>query len=296
MDESVVSHFMRLFRGRGDVRWSWATKRPEYGPVLRRHFEAHLCSPDPGDWIGTYPLLGHMASWGCVDIDNTDDPTTAFNLQGALRYKEVPAWVERTDHGYHVWVFPAEPLIAAETMRHALYAACAAIGYEPKEVNPKQADASRLTRGIGNLVRLPYNGAMAEVLDTRWFIDPTTRSSLGIGCLEMIDNRRAPYWALEAIAKLYTPPPKNVIDMGAVPPLSKQITDGMSGRTFTIYRDGPLPGSDRSGTMLRLAAACANDGLSPAETAAVLKGCWYNKYEGRPDEDDIIDDLIARVS
>lgn len=292
----VIDHFMNLFRGRGDVRWNWATKRAEYGPVTKVHFERHLTSADPNDWLGAYPLLGHLCSWGAVDIDHTDDPTIAVNLKAALAYKDVPAWVERTDHGFHVWCFPENPpgLVEAETMRGALYAACAAIGYEPREVNPKQPQAKK----VGNLVRVPYNGALARENPyvTRRLWDEQ-RNPLPAYDLQYVDQKgRAPVHALEAIAKLWTPPERSNAELGEALPISKTITDKMSGRTFTIFRDGPINGADRSGTMLRLAAACAGDGMEPAEIKSALHACHFNKYRDRDDEDLILDDLVGRVT
>lgn len=297
----VVDTFMRLFRGRGDALGTWAggcIRRQ----VLRPDFEYHLNSPSKAHWIGVYPAMlaswlhtDTTCSWGCVDIDNTDDPTIATNLQGALRFKGVPAWIERTDHGYHVWVFPADHLISARIMRRALHAACEAIGYHPKEVNPKQ---ETLARGqLGNYVRLPLNGALSPTT-TSWcrpLIDQD-ENSLDDFLANVDAFGRASTSNLDAIAKLWTPPPTNSDELGEVPPLSKQLTDKLKPRTWTIFSGGPLPGSDRSGTMVKLAKACAADGLAPAETMSVLKGAWWNKYRDRADQDEQIEKIVRNYA
>jgi hypothetical protein len=283
----AVDAFFRLFRGRGDVIARWDTMRPAYGTVVRETFEQHLKSADQRDWIGVYPLLGNLCSWGCVDID-VDDLPLAQRLQGALKYKDVPAWIEKTDKGYHVWVFPEEPLVEATTMRGALMAACKAIGYEPREVNPKQTKAAK----IGNWVRLPYNGW----LSTHPQKDALTcRRIIGVGMEELkaIDAKgRAPVPALEAIAKLWVEPERNSIELGEAPPMSEDLRQKLSGRAYTIWKEGPrFPSArtgklDRSETMVKLAHQLAADGLKPEEAFTVLASAYWNKYLDRPDHDE----------
>lgn len=283
----VVDAFLNLFRGRGDVRASWHTLRPIYAPVTKAHFEKHLFSADERDWIGVYPLLGDLCSWGCVDID-FDDIELAKRLQGALRYKDIPAWIEKTTKGWHVWVFPDEPLVEAAVMRGALHAACMVIGYDPKEVNPKQTTAAK----IGNWVRLPYNGA---------YVNKDCRRIMDVGAYDLatLDKRgRAPVSALAEIAKLWTPPEHKAVEFGDIPPLTEELRRRLSGRAWTIFKDGPrFPSArtgrlDRSETMVKLAHQLAADGIKPEEAFAVLASCHWNKYRDRPDHDYQIQTII----
>ena len=180
-----VDAFVKVFRGRGDVYGSakgFCVKEP----LTRTVFERHLESTDPADHIGVYCMVGTNCSWGCIDIDGKDFPivpisgdttwdwptmlTLAKNLQTVLAVKNITAHIEKTKNGYHVWVFPEEPLVPARAMRRALMAACVAIGYDPKEVNPKAEGPRPGTKGYGNFVRLPYGGINNAEPKARYFI------------------------------------------------------------------------------------------------------------------------------
>lgn len=240
----TVESFVRLFRGRSDAYGSWAG-----GCVRERltpeHFQRHLFSHDPGDWIGVYNVVDNRCSWGCVDID-VNNQTLALNIRAALEARDVPSWIERTTRGYHVWVFPADGLVDAATMRRALIAACKVVDYDPKEVFPKQTKA--VGAMLGNYVRLPLNGSHAnpQPPDCRRFLHPVTLMEMDMDRAETVD--------LRAIAALVTLPQevdKPVdIQMGLeVAP----IVNTLGGVVARIWHDGPRFGHDRSSTLARLA-------------------------------------------
>jgi hypothetical protein len=190
-------------------------------------------------------------------------------------------------------VFPEENVVPSKIMRRCLQAACAAIGYEPKEINPK---AENVGDGVGNYVRLPYNNHLSE-----WenLIHPTRHIGADVPTtlqvfLPLAHGARTPTMLLEEVAALYTPPEIGHVAVEAMP-IDKTITDKMSGRTWTIYKDGPLPGSDRSSTMTRLAHLMAEDGLTPSEAYAVLAACHFNKYRDRKDEAEQLQRIIDRA-
>lgn len=285
----IVDDFISLFRGRGDCYGSWEGGCVRL-PLTRGVFEKHLYSNDPADWIGVYPCMGALCSWGCIDID-FDDINLAYRLKEALAYKKITGWIEKTTHGYHVWVFPEEPLVASATMRRALMAACLSQGYEPKEVNPKSEDVGP---GPGNYVRAPHNSELHgyTVLSERYMVG---FGSL-IDFLDLATLNRTPTANLEAVAKLWTPPVAAQYD-GVIPSVDKTLTDKMSPKAWHIWNNGPLEGSDRSSTTFRLACLLREDGLDPNETHAILKAIpvGWSKYHGRKDEDRIISDLIGRA-
>lgn len=265
--------FVRLFRGRGDARGSWG------GPAIREpvtpeHFAAHLSSPAEGDWFGSYNVIGTFCSWGCVDID-FDDLTLAQNIRHALGAKGITAWVEQTTRGYHVWVFPLDQLVEATVMRSALTAACMAVGYSPREVFPKQTKVS--AGGLGNFVRLPYNGYWSDGEHVpRMFTDHLSYLHDFPGdplrpLLEHMDATRASTPALTELAELLPvpQPTSQAVDMqGGV--YEDEVMPELRGLAYVIWRDGPLPGSDRSTILVHLARLLAEDDVPPQTAFAIL--------------------------
>lgn len=305
-EQQILDLFIKAFRGRGDVYGS------SKGFCVHQHltapvFEKHLTSSDPKDWIGVYCMLNDKCSWGCIDIDGKDFPlpdstdewdweqmlNLANNLVTLLGVKDIMAHIERTKNGYHVWVFPEEPLVLAATMRRALMAACVALSYDPKEVNPKSEGPRPGTKGYGNFVRLPYGGVLggAERKD-RFFvrpgIDPNRMQAL-LPALVRIEANRTPTANLEAVAKLWTPPPAPSNEVNYEAGLDvENVLHLCDGRSYTVWKDGPLPGSDRSSTLVRLTHMLIERGLTATQTYAVVNSAdkrWgkYNE-QGRPEE------------
>ena len=266
---SAVGAFARLFSGRDDAYGSWeggCVRAEVTTDTYRRHLNGD-------EHVGIYPLRddGRVA-WGCVDIDFKEydkhgngpfDPpgiVVASNLQKALDAIGIPAHIEETVNGFHVWVFAEDEWVEASVMNRALRAACQVIKYDPKEVNPKQFDPNKTAKGLGNYVRLPYPGGdqphrvMRQVKDfalgdeipfEEWLTD-TYYSGL------------TPTVALRKAASLYKPParPKpprfdgNLHPSNDVGPLVKHIIK--TGVT-----------SDRSTFLAHIAKACAEENVDP---------------------------------
>jgi hypothetical protein len=294
-EQEALEQFTQLFRGRGDAQGTW-----EGGclrqPLTPASFDKHLRN---GPHIGVYPLITDKVSWGCIDIDGKDHPTEqpgmwdwdrmhtiALRLVQVLAVKGIHAYTERTRNGIHVWVFPEDGLVPAWMMRRSLMAACKAIGYNPKEVNPKQeqVDPSQL----GNYVRLPYPGALTQPLwlpEERCFYSPDNKWvpwSLGtfLASVKLTATE-----ALEQTAALWTPPVLHSevntqagLNIESLLPLLK-------GDTFTIWRDGPLDGSDRSTTLARLAHKLAGEGFKPDAAFQIVKSAdqRWGKHHLRPE-------------
>ena len=284
----IAERFLHLFRGRGDAYGTWAggAVRERVTPEM---FERHLLSTNPEDWFGVYNVIGDQCSWGCVDID-TDDLALAHNIQGSLERQDVPAWVEKTTRGYHVWVFPDKPLIDAHTMRQALTAACRVVGYSPKEIFPKQI---RVTLGqLGNYVRLPYNGALAGHPDTRRFIDGVM--------LRQLDEDRAHWYDLERLAAwLPRPQPVDIsVDIEAGVEYEETIQQ-VGGPAYRIWRDGPRYGHDRSTTLYQLAHRLREADVEPGVALGVVASAdqrWGKRFADRgPQGEDILRNIITRT-
>lgn len=327
---NTVTRFTELFRGRGDCYGSWdglCVKEP----VTRKHFGLHLTGNSTDSWMGVYPHLGaggdQQCSWGCIDIDGADFPLQyggeddgpvntledydrknpqwhdwdamfdlATNLVEALEYKDVNGYIERTRNGYHVWIFPENPphhLVPARVMRRALMAACSVCDFDPKEVNPKQ-EALEAGR-VGNYVRLPYYGCLAGNVTTRadrYFLDDIHDKLTVHGFLDFV--QRTPVANLEAIARLWTPPPvEHDIDPAAGMDAEPYLTQ-MDGLSYRIWRDGPLPGKDRSSTLAQLAHLCAEQGF-PMQIAYTIVASADQRWGKFHDRDDGVEQLTAIV-
>ena len=319
---SVVQQYLELFRGRGDAYGSWEG-RSIREPVTPHHFEKHLTSTSPKDWIGVYPNLGEHVSWGCIDIDGADFPKTesvnnpnydrknptwhnwsamhdlATRLVDALAYKNVHGHIEKTRNGYHIWVFPDQPLIEASTMRRALMAACKVCNYNPKEVNPK----SEIVKPgkLGNYVRLPYHGALSNQPPTpkeRHFITHNNEQNI-IHIEQFVQNvQRTPVNNLRTISKLWTPPTTSFetnFDAGLE---AQPIVRHLPGLAYTIWRDGPLQGKDRSSTLTHLAHLCAEHNITPKEAFVVVKSAderHGRKFAERADGEEQIAKIVTHA-
>ena len=295
MTTDIVDRYLALFRGRGDCYGSWSGGCVKE-PLTRRHFEQHLTE---GPYIGVYPLVSDRVSWGCIDIDGKDFGhhwgdmwTLARNLTAVLRVKDVYAHTERTANGYHLWVFPDTALVPAAHMRRALMAACKAIGYDPKEVNPKQEKAV----GVGNYVRLPYYGAVACGLpENRFFVDPDGLALDLIEALAVLEHGKTSAEALESLAELWRPP---TVEHSINTNNTFANTAMLTGREWVIWRDGPSEGSDRSGTLVRLARLMLERGVTADDIFPILKSAdeRWGKFYMRDDCDEQLAAIIERMA
>jgi hypothetical protein len=316
----IVTEYISLFRGRGDCYGTW-----EGGcnrePLTRKHFEQHLAE---GPYIGVYPLITDKVSWGCIDIDGKDHAKPcpccieideygycgecregslwdwdhmfdiADKLRDVLAVKSIYAHLERTANGIHVWVFPTEPLVAAATMRRALKMACKVIGYNPKEVNPKQEKLA--VTQVGNYVRLPYWGAGdGGVPANRYFVDG---NRVPLTLRQFLDTaRRTEVTDLEAVASLWVEPVLNTTVNTEAGMEVRNLIAQVDGLAFSIWRDGPLPGSDRSTTLARLAHVLAQQGITATAAFQIVKSAdeRWGKFAGRADCDEQILKFIERA-
>lgn len=293
---TVTETFIRLFRGRADAYGSWAGGSVRE-PLTPAHFHRHLYSPDESDWIGVYNVIRDLCSWGCVDID-TDDYGLALNIRSTLHARGCPAWIEQTTRGWHVWVFPTTGLVKASVMRRALRAGCLAAGYRPKEIFPKQDRVQ--SPGLGNYVRLPFNGLLAEShthtprIMAGW---PYRASEAALrGFLDDMDRCRTLTSTLEELAQLI-PSPQAVdisVDFQAGVEV-EDVMDQLSPLARHIWLHGPLDGNDRSTTFVRLAREMAELDIDPANALAVLRCCdqrWGKQFLDRGASGEAI---VARI-
>ena len=293
----LVDRFADLFAGRKDA---WGSTHGECikEPVTCLHYERHLTVPTRS--IGIYPLIqdrdlalrwgqtlkgpvgDNFVKWGCSDIDN-DNVALAVNLKAALGALGIKAWVERTKSGhYHVWVF-ADEWVPALVMRRTLLVAHQVAGVAPTEVNPKQLDVGVRVK-YGNYVNLPYPCGW-EASSRRCVIDRSGGVILLDEFVDLASGQRTSFETLRAAGKHYREPVKPAVVVDRQSTLTDELLRELPGLAWTIYKDGPLEGRDRSGTLQRLAFLCAEAGMKPADTLAVVTSAdaRWGKYLHRPD-------------
>jgi hypothetical protein len=329
--DDLIRAFADLFEGRQDAygtETGGCLRTPNGTPSWLQIVEEHL---DPAhENFGVYPLTPNtlpehpdvidrklvehypwIVKWGCVDLDvkapgktRYDFETTseamlaARNLVAVLDHFGITGWIEQTKSGgMHVWVFAAD-WVPAGTMRRALLFACQ-IGEVPTtEVNPK-SEGEDDPSFLGNYVRLPYPGMLQECdrLGRRTMRDGLTP----IGLEEFLDLAMvhlATISQLATVAQMWTPPVQThtILVSGDVT-LDEALRRKLSGLVWKIVNEGPLDGSDRSGTLARLAFKCFDDNLSPDEALAVLTAADENwgKFSTRPDGQRRLASMVERA-
>lgn len=264
VSDKELEMFVDLFRGRGDCYGSWE------GGCVREQlthtvFQNHLGS---GPHIGVYPCVVDrnktMCVWGCSDIDY-DNPEHAWLLHDAFEAAGVISWVERTRRGYHIWVF-ADELVDAKSMRRMFLAAHKVADINPKEVNPKQE--TLLDGQIGNYVRLPYPNIDGE--ETRRIISRTMDPLKFSDFVTVAWSKRVTKETIERLAEYYVP---QEIHISVAPPTldMAEAARVLTPLGKTIFRDGPLPGRDRSTTLTHLAHECRKANLAPEDAMILLE-------------------------
>jgi hypothetical protein len=297
-----VDGFADLFQGNpnayGTVEGGCVRAAPD--------FAAHL--EHPSSSIGIYPMVESAAErvhfkaehdvdggawyvrWGCTDIDNKADPESCWplarNLVKALAALGLAAHVERTKgKGYHVWVF-ASDWVPAIVMRRALLAAHQVAGVAPTEVNPKQVDTTGIKAGLGNYVNLPY--AADREAGRRCVVDDSGFEVPLDDFLEAAYANLASFDRLVSAAKLYIAPPKvQAVSYTEPKADAAELAKALKGLAFTIWKNGPLEGRDRSGTLGRMCHLMAEQALPPGEAMVLLRDadCRWGKFFDRSDCD-----------
>lgn len=272
----AVEIFMDLFRGRSDAygTWSGGSVRSE---VNYSSFARHL---NGEELIGIYPLTSESTvRWGCSDID-VDDLDAARNLQTAFKMKDVASYVEKTVKGYHVWVF-ADDWVPAAVMRRAFLSAHQVIGLAPKEVNPKQEEAT----GLGNYVRLPYPDGYDQMPEVRYMLFDAQDVPMTLGqFLASAPYNRTSINLLKPLADLYRPPRRAVVEPNINAPIRESLKY-INGYIANIWRNGPMNNGDRSNTLVRMCHYMREYGTPINHAYCILVDAdkRWGKFHERPD-------------
>jgi hypothetical protein len=287
----AVEIFMDLFKGRSDAYGTW-TGGSVRSEVNYSSFARHL---NGQELIGVYPLTSESTvRWGCSDID-VDDLDAARNLQTALKIKDVASYVEKTVKGYHVWVF-ADDWVPAAIMRRAFLSAHQVIGLPPKEVNPKQEEAT----GLGNYVRLPYPDGQDQMPEVRYMLFDAQDVPMTLAqFLASAPYNRTSINLLKPLADLYRAPRKALVEPEINAPI-KQSLKFINGYIASIWRNGPMANGDRSNALVRMCHYMREFGtpIEHAYNILVDADKRWGKFHERPDAvvhlTKIIEDVYGR--
>lgn len=312
----IEDRMLHVFGGRMDSYGKDVPKDGDSGkggmrvdaPVTRQLVKQHLHG-EIG--LGIYPTWHNddgvlMASWGCCDID-TGDWGEAYALVSALRAMDMVPHVERSrSKGWHIWVFPTEPVTALE-MRRALKVAYAAIELPAKEANPK---SETLEIGqVGNYVRLPYKGyfkAGAVPFSRQCFMVGYDRKGDGfpIGAADWLFEFDQSFQTQSSVIKKWAykwrePERAHVGSVRAYGDEElKALCSGLRGDLLLFVKNGPK--SDRSAGMVALAHKLRGARYTPTEAFNILCVAdeqWGGKYaeRGESQRDKYITDIIERA-
>jgi hypothetical protein len=129
---------------------SWLDKT---GPTTPALWEQHLAGTLG---IGGIPIrTDDTALWAVVDLDFYEGSFNHPEVAAKIKALQIPAILAASKSGGgHVCVFAAEP-IPAELFRERMTEICLLLGYDPKEVYPKQGEH---TKEGGNWVNHIYYG------------------------------------------------------------------------------------------------------------------------------------------
>jgi putative DNA primase/helicase len=129
---------------------SWLDKT---GPTTPALWEQHLAG---SLGIGGIPIRSDdTASWAVVDLDFYEGSFNHPEVAAKIEALQIPAILAASKSaGGHVCVFAAEPIPAA-LFRDRMTEICLLLGYDPKEVFPKQSEH---TKEGGNWVNHIYYG------------------------------------------------------------------------------------------------------------------------------------------
>ena len=165
MNETTVSQFKKLFRGRETVHGRYGFKadgskdaKTVREPVPDEVWETHLRGDGP--FLGMVPTrLDHQCYFAALDVD--DDQIDHTALAHKVELLELPLIVCRSKSGgAHLYVFFVEPVPATiVTEKLLLWRQQLGLGNPdgrpveifPKQVKPKKTD-------VGNWINLPYYG------------------------------------------------------------------------------------------------------------------------------------------
>jgi hypothetical protein len=232
IEQRHINTYQSLFVHRKDI---YARQRENgsyflcLSPVSDQVIRAHLAGKITA---GFYALdQASTASWGVVDADSPDGLEKLQQVWKRFSELEIPAYMEQSRRGGHLWIFPESPIPGAG-VRDLLRAGVGQL--QDLELYPKQPALDR-SRRVGSLVRGPLGihlltGRRYPFLDPISLqpVSPTVRSTIEfLGEAEKVSLRRAAEVVARHKLELEQPqqPPRPLRDvlqpMGKVSPIER---------------------------------------------------------------------------
>jgi hypothetical protein len=190
-------------------RWDVYSKQLDDGSYVCIHEPlnvGHLYAHVRGEiTLGTY-VLNQVSKVRFLVLDNDVEEGWKYLVECGLKLSEdgIPAYLEKSRRGGHIWMFFREHMAGAEArtfaqsivQKHQLH------GFE---IYPKQAEAGE---GLGSLIRMPFG--VHRLTGHRYGFFATNGEPLGRTLREQIDALQGPHFVSEALLKSYKnslPPP-----------------------------------------------------------------------------------------
>jgi hypothetical protein len=164
------------------------------------HLYAHL----RGDiTLGIYVLnQASQARFIVLDNDNENGWTKVVESGAKLGAEGIPAYLEKSRRGGHIWVFFKAP-VAGSSARSFAQAIVGKLGLDSVEIFPKQDEVGD---GLGSLIRMPFG--VHRITGRRYGFFGSGGEPLGMTLREQIGALQAPQFASEGLIKdLKTIPP-----------------------------------------------------------------------------------------
>jgi hypothetical protein len=190
-------------------------------PLNVGHLYAHLRGEIT---LGTYLLnVESKARFVVLDSDLEDGWGYLLECGVKLASDEIPAYLEKSRRGGHIWMFFKEP-VPGLSARAFAQAVAKKHGFEGFEIYPKQDEAGK---GLGSLIRLPFG--VHRLTGRRYGFFGSSGEPLGRTLREQIDALQGPQFVSEALLKAYektlsSPAPK------VRPKRSREPTEPLSER------------------------------------------------------------------
>jgi hypothetical protein len=184
-------------------RWDVRVEQLEDGRYVCLHEQlnvSHLYSHLRGEiTLGTY-ILNQQNDVRFVVLDHDGEAGWNYLLKSgtALAEDGIPAYLEKSRRGGHVWIFFDEPIAGSKARRFA-QAIVNKHGFEGFEIYPKQDEAGE---GLGSLIRLPFG--VHRLTGRRYGFFGSNGEPLGRTLREQIDALQRPQFVYEALLKKST--------------------------------------------------------------------------------------------
>ena len=160
------------------------------------HLYAHLRGEMT---LGTYVLnQASQARLIVLDNDTEDGWSYVLDCGARLAAEPIPAYLEKSRRGGHIWMFFKEP-VAGSSARSFAQAVVEKLGFESFEIYPKQDETGK---GLGSLIRMPFG--VHRLTGRRYGFFSADGQPLGRTLREQIDALQRPQFLAKAFLAQYT--------------------------------------------------------------------------------------------